>query len=220
MSRARWIAIFVVAAACACHAQMRHNTQGQHTAPWSPPGALWPDKLPPSNVPREQIRELRLDGMKIRLETTTLQGVQGRFGGSIGHQGDASEAQDWLCMRGSDADGRWILWLTSSEMGGGRYIDGLQWQRIAADEMPDRRCASLPNGRGVELPLPLRLGVTEGAARKVLGQPTLAWKNALFYLHEHKEIIHSLPYTVESSVRVRLCDGTVKEIDVDRTSSD
>jgi hypothetical protein len=220
IDRALLIAIFAAVAVCSCDAQSHRNTPETHTVAWAPPESVWPDKLPPPSVPHEQIRELRLGEMRIRLETTTLQEVQRRLGGSIGHEGDASEALDWLCVGGSDAEGRWILWLTSSEMGGGRYIDGFRWQRLAAGETPDRRCAAVPPGSGVALPVALRLGMTEASARRVLGRPTLEWNGALYYSHEHEEVTHSERYTVDSTVQIGLKKGTVSEIDVDRTTSD
>lgn len=220
MSRRGWIAIFVMAAALSCHALTNREAGSAKAVLWSPPEMKWPDKLPPPSVPHEQIREFRLGGMKIRLETTTLQDVQRRFGGSIGHEGDASEALDWLCIGEADANGRWILWLTSSEMGGGRYIDGVQWLRVGARAIADRRCAVMPTGRDIDLPVALRLGMREEAARKALGQPTFVWKDALFYCHEHEETIHSERYTVDSTIRLGLSDGAVREIDADRTSSD
>lgn len=210
----------MVVALCACHAQTELTHRGMHPVPWAPPEVRWPDKLPPPTVPRERIRELRVAGMKILLEATTLHEVQRRLGGSIGHEGDASEALDWLCVGGGDADGRWILWLTSSEMGGGRYIDGMKWLRVAEGERPDRRCAAVRPGRGVELPIPLNLGMTEDAALNALGRPTFIWKNALFYCHEHHEVIKLQIYTVDSTLRVGISNNGVSEIDVNRTSSD
>ncbi len=72
------------------------------------------------------ITSLQLANMKIILEETTLENVRATLGVDTGHSGDASNAVEWLCLYGTDADGRWALWLESSEMGGGES----PWLRI------------------------------------------------------------------------------------------
>ncbi len=54
--------------------------------------------------------------MQVNLEETPLKEVQKGLGGTIGSRGDASEALRWLCFHGSDAKGRWALWLESNTL--------------------------------------------------------------------------------------------------------
>jgi hypothetical protein len=90
------------------------------------------------------ITTLRVAKVPAVLEETELKDVQRRLGGSIGQSGDASEANAWLCFYGTDINGRWALWLESSEMGGLRWVDGFTLQRLGKEARTDGRCRMIP----------------------------------------------------------------------------
>jgi hypothetical protein len=111
---------------------------------WQPPKLDLPDSLPKASVRKEMITTLRIGKVH------------------------ASEALQRLCFHGSDADGRWALWLESSEMGGGT-IDGFALQRIPSKATVDRRCRT--EETQIDLPVHLGIGLTESEVRGILGTP-------------------------------------------------
>jgi len=175
--------------------------------------------MPRPTVSKEMIGALRVANMPIVLEETKLEDAQKRFHGAFGDSGDAGDALGWLCLHGSNKDGPWILWLTSSEIDG-PGIGGFQWRRRSLHETPDRRCSKLPEGKGgIELPIPLHLGMTEADVQKVLGRPTVTRGKTLFFCHEHKRVIRKENYTVSNGVAIVLRDGVVLAIEVAKTTS-
>jgi len=126
-----------------------------------------------------------------------LKEVEKNLGGAIGSRGDASEALQRLCFHGSDADGRWALWLESSEMGGGT-IDGFALQRIPSKATVDRRCRT--EETQIDLPIRLGIGLTESEVRGILGTPTAKYGNTLVFHHEHQEKVHNEPFTASNTV--------------------
>jgi hypothetical protein len=183
---------------------------------WQPPTLHIPVTLPPATVPKEMITSLRVAKMQVILEETPLKDVQKTLGGTIGSRGDASESLQWLCFHGSDAKGRWALWLESSEMGGGD-VDGFAWQRIAGKATLDRRCRAHPVE--VELPIQLAIGIAESEVRKNLGAPTAKYGNTLIFDHEHEETIRQEPFTTSNAVYVELHDGVVWTVQVWKITS-
>ena len=195
---------------------------------WQPPAIQAPVSLPQSTIPQEMVMSVRVSKVLVVLQETRLRDVQRRLlpqhasdrrawdpvGGSIGHRGDAGNSLAWLCYYGADAEGRWALWLESSEIAGGT-VDGFILQRLDGDARMDRRCGNLQTDR-VELPLALRLGMTEAEARKVLGPPTLKFRGTLVFHHEHTETLHNEPYTASNTVYLVLRKGVVWAIRVDK----
>jgi hypothetical protein len=178
-----------------------------------------PDTVPPSNGSKEMITTLRVARVPIVLEKTELKDVQRRLGGRIRARGDASEAIAWLCFCGTDTNGRWALWLESGELAGLDLIDGFTWQRLDANARTEGRCRMIPDGDdGIELPIALRLGLTEMQVRKILGSPTLRYRGTLYFSHEYKHTIRNEPYTVYNDVTVALRDGLVWAIRVSKDS--
>jgi hypothetical protein len=157
--------------------------------------------------------------MQIVLEETTLNDVHKRLGAVVGQQGDASTALQWLCFYGSDADGTWALWIESGEMGGGT-VDGLALQRLDRNAKPDRRCRMLQEGDGgFDLPISVRLGMTEIQVRDAQGKPTLKYRNTMIFNHEHQESIRNEPYTATNTVAAALRRGVVWAIEVWKVTS-
>lgn len=178
---------------------------------WQPPTLDLPDTLPRATVSKEMITELRVAKMQVILEETPLSDVQKNLGGTIGARGDASEALQWLCFHGSDAKGRWALWLESSEMGGGN-VDGFAWQRIVEKTTLDRRCRT--QAIEIQLPIPLAIGLRESGVRGILGAPTMEHRNTLVFENEHQEIIRNEPFTASNTVYVELRSGVVWSVQV------
>jgi hypothetical protein len=178
-----------------------------------------PQTLPTPTVPKEMITTLRVAKVSIVLEETELTDVQRRLGGTIVESGDASTANAELCFYGTDANGRWGLSLDSGEMGGLRWIDSFTLQRLSPNAKKDSRCRIMrQNEGGIELPISLRLGLTEKQVVQLMGKPTMRYHRTLIFYHEHAATIHALPYTVSNIVAVALRGGVVWAIEVSKDS--
>jgi hypothetical protein len=218
MSRYITAVLFIIT--CAATAQNVGGSPGS-VSPliWEPPTLEFPDKLPRPTVPKVMITTVRLGNVQIALEETTLNDAQTRLGGDMGQKGDASEALEWLCFYGTDTNGQWALWLESSEMGGAT-VDGFALQRLNRDAKADRRCRMLRQNDGrVELPVPLRLGMSEAQVRNLLGKPTAKYRNTVMFDHEDQETVRSEPFTTSNTVAVALRGGVVWAIQVWKTTS-
>jgi hypothetical protein len=184
---------------------------------WEPPSPQSPDDMPRATVHRELVAGLRVGKKQVTLEKIALKEVQASLGGAIGHRGDAGESLQWLCLTGTDAQGRWALWLESDEVGGG-FVDGFALQRLGRNETMDQRCQSLPASQGgIALPA-LRLGMTEIQVRRLLGQPTLKYRDTLIYAYETETMIRNVPYAISNTVYVALRGGVVWAIQVWRNT--
>lgn len=183
---------------------------------WQPPVIQSPLSLPPS-ILREMVTTIRLSKILVVLKETKMTQVQKRLSGSFGKRGDAGESLQWLCYYGSDADGRWALWLESSETAAGT-VDGFILQRLDSHARMDGRCGNLQTG-GVELPIALKLGTTENGARKILGPPTLKFRGTLVFRHEHTGTFHNQPYTASNTVYLVFRRGVVWAIRVDKDTT-
>ncbi|SRR5579864_6543022 len=198
------------------------NTASLHGAVatiWSPQPLLKFDNvLPEATVRKQMVTSLRVSDVTVTLEHTELQGMQTRFGGEVGSEGDAATSLGWLCLHGSDAAGPWVLWLESGEMDGPN-IGAFQWRRVASTAEFDERCQGLPDGKSkVELPISLRLGIPEAEVVRMLGRPSSRKDGTLPYEHEHKESIRGESYTSLNVVIVVIRNGVVWAIEAHQTT--
>jgi hypothetical protein len=194
-------------------------SQDTNTRLWSPPNLPVFDPSPRPTKPTEMVSSVKLNGFPIVLEETHLQAVQQHFGAVIGHEGDASESVQWVCLTGQTEGQAWVLWTASSEIEGGE-VDGFQIRRIGADVQVDPRCRNV--GAAVAfaaVPKPVRVGMTERDLLKTLGQATARNRDALFFAHQHKVVIGGELYDVENDVVVLLREGKVYAVQVWKTTS-
>jgi hypothetical protein len=199
--------------AASCLAQHANSASAEGPA-WEPPNIEWPEELPRATIPNPMITSLSVASTRIILEKTSLTDARKHLGGVVGHRGDAGESLSWLCLHGTDADGRWILWLESSEVDGGD-VSGFQYRRLSAGTTVDSRCREFGNIRhAIKLPVPLRLGMTESQVRGVLGLPTVTQGHTLIFDHEQKHAIHDVNFTLSNTVAVVFADGIASAIQV------
>jgi hypothetical protein len=178
------------------------------------------DALPKATVSKEMTGQLRVSGMTIVLEKTDMRDVQRRFGGTLGQEGDAGDYLQWLCVRGGDATGPWVLWLESGEMNAGT-VGSFQWRRLTRAVKFDERCGSVSqNDNAVELPIALGLDISESKVLRTVGQPTARQRNTLLYVHEHEESDQNQPFTILNTLSVVVTNGRVSAIEVLKVSSD
>jgi hypothetical protein len=187
--------------------------------PWQPFKMQFPSVAPPTTIPKEMISHLQVANWPITLEKTTLIDAQKRFGGSLGHSGDAGDFLQWLCLYKRNAEDGWVLWLTSGEIDGGS-VGGFVWLHMGASQKVDSRCTELNAEQAtVTLPIPLKLNTTRDRVEQLLGKPSGRFQETVTYLHEHKGTIGRTPYTWENSIDLVYRRGLVQAIQVDLTIS-
>jgi len=182
---------------------------------WEPPAATF-DEYPKGTVSKQMLASLRVSGIPVELEDTKMTDIASTLGGTIGQKGDAGLFEEWLCFHGTDATGRWALWLESREIDGGT-VGQFHWRRLNMNAVVDRRCRMLGD-RKVELPISLRLDITESEVLKSLGRPTVRLGGSLGYVHEHTESFQGEPYASTNIVVVLLRAGRVWSIEVSKTT--
>jgi len=205
--------VLLVGFGTASFAQITKQKPDQTRVNPEPPPIVEFPQATKATVPRQIVSRLEVSGQRVVLEETELTAMQKRFGGAIGHRGDAGDALSWLCFCGSDDKGDWVLWLMSSEIDGGR-VGGFRWQRV--DRMAQlASCPRLSGGKaGVDLPISLRLGMSTSDALLILGKPSERLGQQLFYLHEHERKIHDQPFTAMNTLFIQIREGVVWAIEV------
>ena len=187
--------------------------------PWQPFKMQSPSVAPSPTIPTEMVSHLTVANWPITLETTMLTDAQRRFGGSIGHSGDAGEFLQWLCLYKSNAKDGWVLWLTSGEIDAGS-IGGFVWLHMRSEQKIDSRCTELNAEQAtVMLPIPLKLNMARNAVEQLLGKPSGRFHETFTYLHKHEGTIRNASYTWENSIDVVYRRGLVQAIQVDLTIS-
>jgi len=177
------------------------------------------DAVPRATVRHEMIGSLRISDLKVQLEEDSrLDDLQRRFGGEVGHEGDAGDSLLWLCLHAADAGGPWVLWLESGEIDG-PYVGRFQWSRVPRTARFDRRCSTLQDSTTIQLPDGLRLEVSEGNVLRTLGRPTVREKEVLVYEHEHDEMIRGESFNSSNTVVIRFQGGKLWAIDVQKTTT-
>ncbi len=212
MRRTLAIAVLCSMSFCLC------AQTGSGTSIWTPSRIFASDVLPPATIPKVMIAGFRVSDLKIILEETKLDDVRARFGGEIGHDGDAGDSLSWLCYSGSDSKGAWVLWLKSGEMDDGA-VGSFQWRRVSAGTKFDERCQALPETNSIKLPVAVALGSSETRMLQVLGNPTIREANKFLYVHEHDLLIRQLPYTMINTVEIEIRSGAIWAIDVLKITS-
>jgi hypothetical protein len=132
--RKRWLSLLCIAlpvAAC----------PGDPIPP--PPSAELDTAGDPAMISRDPTSSLRIGTLDIVLEKTTMASVLDTLGvGRIDHRGDAGESTYWICYTASAQGQR--IWLTSDELHGGRYVDGVTAIALSGPTAPTDACPELP----------------------------------------------------------------------------
>jgi hypothetical protein len=98
-----------------------------------------------STLPSDPVRPLALGKLRVMLESTELTAVRNALGGGeVVRQGNGSDSLSFLCYTVAEADPPQRLWLTSSELAGGRRIDGVEAIELAPGTPASAQCPALP----------------------------------------------------------------------------
>lgn len=152
----------------------------------SPPTWPVPD-IKPTGTPIQPVTGVALDSFHVTFEKTTFNDVLGALGRApIRHQGDAGEFLMWVCYTLPGAHAR--IWLTSSELGGEKYIDGMVAKRLKSAGAASSVCpvanrqitvVSIDNG--------IWLGKDVEKIKTMLGRANRAPASVIYYTYEGKD---------------------------------
>ena len=189
--------------------------------PFSPYTVLsLPDVVNPT-LASAPVRRITAGPLVIGLEVTPLGEVQRRFGGRIGHAGDAGEAVSWLCFIGRSRAGAPIAYwfMANDEMSG----DKREVTEVAVQSNPPGTARARLQGRARRRSMASSSGsrlsaVTEGAVVKYFGGGRPDRKGHLSYASEVPSKT-SAGFTVLQSVRYLFVDGVVNTISVSQVTS-
>ncbi len=145
-------------------------------------------------------------------EDTPLTEVQKHFGGTIALQGDAGNAERWLCYDLPDSHQR--LWLTAYEINGGRVAEVTMTQVTAPAQSP--QCPVLPAGTKVNVDGLVALGAAPAALTSKLGKPGLQKADWAAW---HREVPSGKDCTEDESLAVRSDNGHIAYFTAYRTTS-
>ena len=179
----------------------------------SPPPEL-PDidiKNTQSNV--QPATGLTLGTFKVTFETTTFANIANVSPAPLGQQGDAGGFVMWVCFTLTEERQR--VWLTSSELGGQKVINGASAQVLVQGAAPTSDCPELPSQfKPVQLDSGVWLGSSIDELQRKLGPPTTGDRVA-YFAHLAKDRDND----VMSTLVVRLKDQRVEMLQAGHTTT-
>jgi hypothetical protein len=215
----RFVFLTFVCVACLARGQNKQPLEAPQPAVWAPLQLPGFEEEAKSVKPNELVSALQINHQHISLEQTTLAELGKQYRAEIGHQGDASEFLQWVCLTGMTDGQRWVLWLESGEIHGGN-LGGFQLRRIGGQVKLDTRCRTINAPASIStMPNMLTVGMRERDVVKVLGTPTARKPNFLYFEHHRKIVIRGEPYDIVNTVTLVLRDGVVWAFEVWKTTS-
>jgi hypothetical protein len=138
----------------------------------APPSLSNLDNLPTTlSIP--PVTKVVLGRLAVNLEQTTLGEVMQSAGaGTIQHQGDAADSEDWICFTVPSSQQSQRIWLRSSAIGGGG-IDGFYASASSTPLKEAPLCPELPAQlRPMSVGRSIWLGSSQDQLRGWLGEPS------------------------------------------------
>ena len=170
----------------------------------SPPPTLPFDTIGETRASVQPVTFLTLGATQIKFESSTFADVAKFSAAPIGQRGDASEFEMWICFTLSDVKQR--LWLTSSELGGRKFIDGAVAARLPNRAHATTDCPELPKAfRPAHLDNGVWLGTSVDSLTQLFGPPSVGPGGWLSFAYLGKDG----EYDVGSSLLVRVSNKRV-----------
>jgi hypothetical protein len=162
-----------------------------------PPALPGLDRLPQAATALPS--SVRFGSFRLDLEKTSLEQFRNAaHGGESGHRGDAGDSEDWLCY---SLDSSLNVWLTASELGGGKWIDAVYVTSGAGHS-----CPVLPGSlRPVALQDGLTIGVPQEQLVKMIGRPSAI--RAGWWLYQRTSVIGAFDRIV--TLGAHITDGKI-----------
>jgi hypothetical protein len=170
------VAVLTLVASSAVHSQE------------SLPPPAWPvPDIRPTGTKVQPVTGATVGSLHVVFEKTTFKDILGALGKApIGQQGDAGEFLMWVCYTVPAVHAR--IRLTSSELGGQEFIDGMVAKQIRPGEPDNPLCPRLvgkPSGAAIDKGI--WLGDSVEKIQGILGRPNTAPASVIYYSYEGKE---------------------------------
>ncbi|NGY06618.1 hypothetical protein G7Y85_17725 [Solimonas terrae] len=182
--------------------------------PIPPPSWPVPD-IRPSGTKMQPVTGVTVGAFRVTFERTTFKDILSALGPApIGQRGDAGEFQMWMCYTLPAAHER--IWLTSSELGGQEYIDGMVAKQLKSAEPYTSQCP-VPSGEAANVSIDngIRLGESVDKIKSILGAPNHAPSSVIYYLYEGKDG----EFDISSVLALKLNEGRVTELHANHTTT-
>ena len=175
----------------------------------SVPPPPWPvPDIKTSSTTVQPITGVTLGSFKVVFERTTFKEVIAALGAApIRRQGDGGEFQMWVCYTLAASNTR--VWLTSSELGGEEYIDGMAATRISPDAKGSVECPELSaEHASASIDRGIWLGTTLKNVKANLGHPNKSPRSIIYYAYDGTEG----GFDVNSTLALRMHNNMVTEL--------
>jgi len=183
------------------------------------------DSLPPPTWPASDIKPIgtdiqpatgvTLDSFHVTFEKTTFHDVLGALGAApVQHQGDAGEFLMWVCYTLPDVHAR--VWLTSSELGGHKYIDGMVAKQLESTDTKTSLCPVATRQIAVvSLDHGIWLGSSVEKIKNILGIANGAPASVISYTYQGKDG----EFDVDSFLALKMRKNQVTELYASHTTT-
>ena len=175
--------------------------------PQPPPPWPVPD-IKTSPITFQPITGITLGSFNVVFERTTFKDVIAALGEApIQQRGDGGEFQMWVCYTLAASQTR--IWLTSSELGGEEYIDGMVATRIPVTAKSNADCPSLGGEyASASIDRGIWLGATLKTVKATLGRPNKSPRSIIYYAYDGTEG----GFDVNSTLALRMHNNIVTEL--------
>lgn len=191
-------------------------TAGIARADNSIPPPSWPvPDIRPSGTTTQPATGVTVGAFHVTFEKTTFKDILAALGPApVGRQGDAGEFQMWVCYTIPAARAR--LWLTSSELGGQEYIDGMVAKQLTGAQSQNSSCP-VPIGETaiVSIDNGIWLGASVNKIKDILGTPNNGPASVIYYLYEGKDG----EFDISSILALKINRGIVIELHANYTAT-
>ena len=162
------------------------------------------------------VSALELGTLEVEFEKTTLQDVQksaaaGKVFSAIGHAGDASGYENWLCYTISDKEQSERVWIYSGEMNvSENFVEGIYATLIdkpaaASEKCPELSLQLLP----VYLSSSIWIGSNADQLKDLYGEPSATMDGWWIWFHTGKVSVKGAAFDRQSILQAKVSKGKI-----------
>ena len=180
----------------------------------SPP--TWPaSDIKPNGTHIQPVTGLTLDAFHVTFEETTFNDVLRALGTApIRHQGDAGEFLMWVCYTLPGVHAR--VWLTSSELGGQKYINGMVAKPLESTDTETSLCpATTPPIAAASIDRGVWLGDAVEKVKRILGSADKTAASVVGYSYKGR----AREFDVDSFLTLTIQKNKVTELYASHTTT-
>ena len=170
----------------------------------APPTMSTLDSITGARAPVQPATTLSLGPLHVDFERSTFSDIAIIGPAPLGQHGDAAGFERWVCFTVTTQKQR--IWLTSNELGGHEYINGVVAQLIPNGMPATADCPELPQKYiPAHLDFDFWLGTSIDKLKHRFGAPTQSEDGSLYFAYIGKD----REYDVTNTLAVRLDKGRV-----------